>query len=133
MTAAHCVLNPSSRLIAVRLGEHDDQVEIDCAGNRCADPPQDFEPSMAVYHPGYIDDDIRDDIALVLLSAPAMITDWVQTICVPHTLRVDDFVGEMAAVAGWGYYDMSVSEGSRVLKAVNVPIVKTQICKQIYG
>lgn len=58
----------------IRLGELDERSSIDCSGDECADPPQDFTPSNIILHPEYNNPRLSNDIALVELNQAAKIS-----------------------------------------------------------
>ena len=43
---------------------------------------------------------IQNDIAIMILSTPAELNDYVQPVCLPA--QDDLFVGQQAIVSGWG-------------------------------
>ena len=54
-------------------------------------------------HPEYSQNAYDWDIALVKLTHPVVITDYVRTVCIPGANMAPDFdAGTMCTVTGWG-------------------------------
>jgi prostasin len=68
----------------VKLGEHDIESEIDCADvDHCADPIQVIKAKSVLVPTEYDTENLKHDIALIELSEPANITDYVVPVCLP--------------------------------------------------
>lgn len=64
----------SLRRASVRLGELDERTDPDCYQFECADPVQDFYPSVVKVHSEYDKPKFRNDLALIRLDRPVNIT-----------------------------------------------------------
>lgn len=64
----------SVRRTSVRLGELDERTDPDCYHSECADPVQDFHPSVVIVHKDYDRPKFRNDLALIRLDRPVNIT-----------------------------------------------------------
>lgn len=60
----------------MRLGEHDQDQDLDCVGSECSEPPDDVEVEERIVHPNYNprDPSSRNDIALIRLKRPAKLS-----------------------------------------------------------
>lgn len=140
LTAAHCIQNVPSTwtLTAVRLGEWDQESEVDCAQSYgetiCADPVQDIPIEKILLHPNYHAEKtgVKNDIAQLRLARPAQFNDYVQPICLPleQSERSASYDGVRFVVAGWGQTEESVV--SRFKLFVGVSGVTEDICRQAY-
>lgn len=131
VTAAHCVDKiPDNSIIAIiRLGEHNSLTEIDCEGDVCSAPVQDFRPVSLIIHKYYGKPAYKNDIALIRLNRPAIFNGWVQPICLPSGNQLTkNYRGSVAEVAGWGVYNMNPPRSSYTLRYVRLPVVDREIC-----
>merc|ERR1712142_1232094 len=70
------------------------------------------------------EDSIEDhDFAMYLLETPVKFTDNIQPICLPQ--QGQEFAGEIAIVAGWGYTE-SIKKVTDVLRKVNLTVSDKQ-------
>ncbi|XP_053671065.1 uncharacterized protein LOC128721346 [Anopheles nili] len=104
LTSASCVDEADTwNNLTVRFGEWDLESAIDCIltpeGNDvlCADPSYDVLVSRVILHEAY--DGRRNDLALLRLSRPVEITDWVAPICLPESPVVNETLTHYAS--GW--------------------------------
>ncbi|XP_071450634.1 phenoloxidase-activating factor 3-like [Hetaerina americana] len=140
LTAAHCVtgLQSETKLVSVRLGEHNLTSSIDCENDFapeetfCAPPPQDVPVEKVIPHPGYVGvRDIQNDIALIRLSRPINFTDEsVQPICLPigQEQQTQDLIGKRVTVSGWGA-TMQLPP-SPVIQRWRVPVEPLSLCNE---
>ncbi|PZC86024.1 hypothetical protein B5X24_HaOG200398 [Helicoverpa armigera] len=119
LTAAHCVTSFMWFMIKVTLGEHD----------RCntTHPPVIRYVIKMVAH-NFSFSNFKDDVAVLRLHRPVVITDTVKPVCLPKN---DDatYAGVNAIAAGWG----TVGEGknhSCYLQEVELPILSNEACKK---
>nr|AZP56663.1 serine protease easter [Locusta migratoria migratoria] len=139
LTASHCVNSKklgSYRVVGVRLGEWDQRTDVDCSGEICAPPPQDFGLEEAIPHPGYnpqAGSSAANDIALLRLDADAPDSAFIRPVCLPITpeMRQASFVGTKLVVSGWGITEYG--DPSPVKLYVGVPVVDEQTCQQRYS
>ncbi|XP_072028166.1 uncharacterized protein [Amphiura filiformis] len=88
----------------------------------------------AVYiHPNYTKPGNDWDIALLKLSSPFTITDYVRTICVPPS-DMDDLyeTGRNHTITGWGHTTEGESEYPP-LRQVEVPVYDQDLCREAYA
>ncbi|XP_071450627.1 CLIP domain-containing serine protease B4-like [Hetaerina americana] len=138
LTAAHCVTGiGNTRLIGVRLGEHDIDTDPDCKtyadGNVCGDPVQDFNIEEVIAHPQYQSEsrDKHHDIALLRLDRDAPITDYIVPICLPSgSVANKRYETESLIVAGWGKTENK--SASNVKLWVRVPGMTNTACAPVY-
>ena len=131
MTAAHCVHDERGNLmspqnVSALLGEHDLG---SVSGNE-----QNRSISQIIRHPNYASQTADNDIALLKLSAPALLGASVSTIQIV-TSPIDDGLvaaSSVAWVTGWG----AIEEGrttTNVLREVDVLFVANKSCNLAYG
>ncbi|XP_049858672.1 CLIP domain-containing serine protease HP8-like [Schistocerca gregaria] len=139
LTVSHCVNGRtlgSYKLLSVRLGEWDQRTDVDCDGDFCAPPAEDFGIEEAVPHPRYEPLSSRsasNDIALLRLDRNVPNSPFIRTICLPITpeMRQATFVGKNLVLAGWGRTEKG---GSTPVKLyIEVPVVDEQTCQQRYA
>ncbi|XP_068231252.1 transmembrane protease serine 9-like [Palaemon carinicauda] len=123
VTAAHCVKAMNDYQIAadVLLGAHD--VENPTATQ------QRIGVGASAYHGQYDDSTLDNDLGILLLSAPATLSDRVKPVCFPTP--GNDYSGYEAVTSGWG----TLSEGGsqpNILNEVDVPIVTNEACNRYY-
>lgn len=106
VTAAHCIDTRSWEVIGVRLGEWDQNEEIDCSDGDCADAPVNMDIEKIVVHEGYDPQAkaVYNDIALIRFTKDVNMTRFVFPICLPivNAQRSLDNVGIKGWAAGWG-------------------------------
>ncbi|XP_069688616.1 uncharacterized protein [Periplaneta americana] len=136
LTAAHCVtgLPGGLQLATVRLGELDERTDPDCSSTECADPVQDFVPSAVEVHERYDSPKFRNDVALIRLDRPAIITAYVSPICLPFdSLRNKTYTGLVSLVAGWGATDIGTTGSNQILQWVEVKVIPSVTCAKAYA
>ncbi|XP_047120532.1 serine protease easter-like [Schistocerca piceifrons] len=139
LTASHCVNGRklgSYRVVSVRLGEWDQRTDVDCDGEICAPPPEDYSIEDATPHPQYrpqASANVANDIALLRLDRDAPDNSFIRPICLPVTpeMRQATFIGKNLVVAGWGTTEYG--DSSPVKLYVGVPVVDEQTCQQRYS
>jgi len=123
LTAGHCIGEVSE----VVLGVH--QINSLSETNR-----QTISVERIILHPNYDNYSLNNDIALIELTEPAQLNQWVTTIPLV-TSPADDSLYEAgieSTVTGWGATSDGGS-GSNVLREVNLPIVSYSTCRGVYG
>lgn len=121
LTAAHCV-DVVVGIDAV-FGAHslirleDDQV-------RRKVPTSDM-----VWHEGYDPKILTNDIAIIKISTPIPFSKAIQVVALPQTADLEsDFVGEVAAVSGWGLFS-SIQSISKYLRFIDVTVITNSECR----
>ncbi|XP_047004981.1 CLIP domain-containing serine protease 2-like [Schistocerca americana] len=139
LTASHCVNGRklgSYRLVGVRLGEWDQRTDVDCYGEICAPPAEDYGIEEVIPHPDFrpqATSNVDNDIALLRLDRDAHDNSFIRPICLPVSteMRQATFVGKNLVVAGWGTTEYG--DTSPVKLYVGVPVVDEQTCQQRYS
>ncbi|MPC19144.1 Serine protease easter [Portunus trituberculatus] len=132
------VVSGSTRMVAVRLGEHVISTNPDCLKDPklpipCALSPQDFTPQQVIIHKDFSRRiRLSDDIALIRLDRKATLGGPVQPLCLPPVgVDIPTFLdGRDAIVAGWGITESGKS--SDILKAAKIPFVEHSVCTRTY-
>ncbi|KAI3358672.1 hypothetical protein L3Q82_015075 [Scortum barcoo] len=118
VSAAHCY---KSR-VQVRLGEHNIAVN--------EGTEQWIDAAKLIKHPQYHSYNLDNDIMLIkLLSQPAALNSFVQTVALPTRCPVAD---ENCMVSGWGNMSASGSNFPDSLQCLRQPIIDDRICKNAY-
>lgn len=135
LTAGHCVKNgmfpPKARVDQVRVGEYDQGKEVDCVGLRCSPQPKDVKVEESIVHPGYSTEAVSqdNDIALIRLKTPVVISEYVRPICLPDSLQTYSQSGsENFWSVGWGSPDNTNSFKSKA----KLSLVPIKDCALIY-
>ncbi|KAK1161875.1 chymotrypsinogen 2-like [Acipenser oxyrinchus oxyrinchus] len=121
VTAAHCSVKTSHRVI---LGEH----------NR-ASPAENIQVmsiAKVFRHPSYNPFTIKNDITLLKLSSPAVMSTMVSPVCLAQSSDV--FPGGMLCVTtGWGLTKSTASDTPSLLQQVALPLLTNDDCKRYWG
>lgn len=122
VTAAHCVFQiPFPGSYIIRLGVHD---------RRDSQQVQSITVSEIHIHERAMTNGFGNDIALIKLSHPALLSDRVGLACLPsgnHKDRVPP--GSKCFVSGWGKTTF-LGNKSQILKQAKMPIVNFTICSK---
>jgi secreted trypsin-like serine protease len=121
VTAAHCIsaINPNSSAYTIQAGSND-----------ITDPGehgQVFTHAGIFPHPAYSSRNLQNDIALIKLSTPVELTDYVIPVCFPYNTETDAYPGEQSIASGWG----STFSGGNVVRLerdVSMPILTDELC-----
>ncbi|XP_076342243.1 trypsin-1-like [Tachypleus tridentatus] len=125
MTACHCIINPLFSLPHpiywhVRVGDHHLK--------RQEGSEKTYNVSHVFYNHWYRNYD--NDIAMMRLSEPVELNDYVQPVCLPD--KFDQFEGTDCYATGWGKVDFD-KKGSTILQKVKVEIFDNSICSKVYS
>ncbi|XP_019563945.2 brachyurin-like [Aedes albopictus] len=122
MTAAHCVvIGTVATHGTVVLGAHNRQV-VEATQQR-------FSFDQINAHPSYIAALLRNDIATVRLSAPAVFNEFVQPIDIPALSDTRTFAGMTGIISGFGRTsDETGSPASDVVMYSSNPILTNADC-----
>lgn len=99
-----CLRNKSIR-VGVRLGEYDVTKDIDCLGDKCADPVLYIGIEEKIPHEGYNErnKNRENDIGLIRLDDEVTYTDYIRPICLPSSVNSPRILpNEKLLSAGWG-------------------------------
>ncbi|XP_049782665.1 CLIP domain-containing serine protease HP8-like [Schistocerca cancellata] len=135
LTVAQCIIHKNLnryKLASVRLGEWDQHTRVDCDGDFCVPPAQDFGIEQSIPHPEYTPK-LSNDIALLRLDRDAPYSPFITPICLPVApeMRQATFVGKNLVVAGWG--DTRDDYNTPVKLYIQQPVVDEQTCQQRYS
>ncbi|XP_031327722.1 melanization protease 1-like isoform X1 [Photinus pyralis] len=139
LTAAHCITElGKTTLLGVRVGEYNISSPTDCVeylpGDKiCAEQYQDAFIEKVIPHPQYNSTTQANDIGLVRLAFPVNTSiDSVQPICLPTIEALTNLVfdNDKLTVTGWGFTEKA--KKSEVLLKVDVSVMKTEDCQQVY-
>ena len=91
--------------------------------------------STQIYnHPQYNSSNLDNDLALIQLPTPITFTKDIQPIALVSSSQADNnFVGNVAIIAGFGLYDDEYTDYSQVLLWAQVQIIENTYCEQFYG
>jgi len=123
LTAAHCLAPFKQEDILVKLGEYDFETEGETGD-------QTFTVQSMKNHEDYNDVTFENDIAIIKLDRPAILSNSVWPICLPPAS--ERFTNRRAFVIGWGtiYFGGPVSS---TLQEVNVRVWEPSECKKNYA
>ena len=127
LTAAHCF--PGCEKTKIFLGTVDLK---NLGGNT-----QTIDAKKVFKHPAYDEKEIKADIALIQLSRPATINEYVSTVCLPT--KQYEFGGKTLYITGWGRRLPTEKGGSDILQqsttragpgvcSKQYPVDEKQIC-----
>ncbi len=125
--AAHCVENKKSIITS--------QLEFSYfvfQDNWDEDGPI-FDIYKIIVHPDWdtLTKPYEADIAIAILKEPVEFSSNLTNICLNSPSKpVEDFIGQNATVAGWGYTRFSENDAVNELRAVTVPIVDRYECTE---
>lgn len=111
LTAAHCLTYMDMHELTIRAGEWNTKSRDEPI------PPQDILVQEVLLHPSFHAASLKNDIALLFLVEPVVLTDSVGVICLPN-LKMD--VDGKCIAAGWGKNAFKKGRHSPVLKKVGV-------------
>ncbi|XP_076838028.1 uncharacterized protein prss56 [Brachyhypopomus gauderio] len=123
LTAAHCFTGSHSESYWTAVVGDFDITKID-------PDEQVMTVNRIITHPKFDPKTLNNDIALVELSSPAVLSERVTPICLTHDLEPE--VGVACLVAGWGslYQD---GPTSAVVMEAQVPLLSQDTCRSALG
>jgi secreted trypsin-like serine protease len=130
VTAAHCVQGVNRKNLRVVAGEHNRSVN--------EGVEQTVNVASKIVHPQYSSTTLENDVALLELSKPLILSSARRTAAIPLFTPADsaaglDAPGTMATISGWG----TTSEGGgslpASLKFAQVPLVSDETAREVYG
>ncbi|XP_066565809.1 mannan-binding lectin serine protease 1 isoform X2 [Amia ocellicauda] len=137
VTAAHCLHQPlgeenpvlrSSHIVAassfqIILGKY--------RTKRKDDTEQTFEAKNIILHPAYQSTTFEFDIALLELTKPANLNNYIIPVCLPDNSEASSLrEGDMVVVSGWGKQFLRRLPDS--LMEIEIPIVDHKTCESGY-
>ncbi|XP_034864147.1 vitamin K-dependent protein C isoform X5 [Mirounga leonina] len=123
LTAAHCM--EDSKKLTVRLGEYDLR--------RWEKWEMDVDIKEILVHPNYSKSTTDNDIALLRLAQPAILSQTIVPICLPDSGLAErelTQVGQETVVTGWGYRSETKRNRTFVLNFINIPVAPHNECIQ---
>ncbi|XP_053945512.1 serine protease grass-like [Anastrepha ludens] len=135
LTAAHCMVGVSEKIIGVRLGEHDLTEEEDCitVNQRriCAPPVEDIGVEKTIPHPDFNNARKTNDVALVKLARSVQFKKHIKPICLPIIPEAAQIPRDRRFfIAGWGGTENSKT--SNILQKALVPFKTREQCQNIF-
>uniref|UniRef100_A0A3B3ZTP9 Coagulation factor VII n=1 Tax=Periophthalmus magnuspinnatus TaxID=409849 RepID=A0A3B3ZTP9_9GOBI len=126
LTAAHCLEDIEQRHLEVVAGEHD--VELSEGSE------QRVQVSALHVHEHYEPSTADNDIALLRVATPLAVTSYAVPVCLPTSAHAHIQLQSKSThlVSGWGRVH-EAGPTSRVLKRLQVPLVRTQTCQDQTG
>lgn len=126
LTAAHCLQDIEQRHLQAVIGEHDVEVQ---EGSE-----QLLQVSQVLVHENYDPVTADNDIALLHLTHSASVTHHSVPICLPTRKHAQNQLLSLHLhqVSGWGRIH-EAGPTSRVLKRLQVPLVRSQVCQEETG
>ncbi|XP_053343119.1 serine protease 56 [Clarias gariepinus] len=123
LTAAHCFAgNQNEQYWTAVVGEFDITK---------ADPDEQvMKINRIITHPKFNPKTFNNDIALVELSSPVVLTEWVMPVCLPSDPEPPP--GAPCLVAGWGSLYEDGPAADMVMEAI-VPLLSQSTCKSALG
>ncbi|XP_029790627.1 vitamin K-dependent protein C isoform X1 [Suricata suricatta] len=121
LTAAHCM--EDSKKLMVRLGEYDLR--------RWEKWELDLEIKDVFIHPNYSKSTSDNDIALLRLAKPAILSQTIVPICLPDSGLAERELtraGQETVVTGWGYRSEIKRNRTFVLNFIKIPVVPQNDC-----
>ncbi|XP_075222582.1 phenoloxidase-activating factor 2-like [Lycorma delicatula] len=122
LTAAHCVFGTDYNSLMVRAGEWDTQTKNEIF------PHVNQRVKQVIIHENFNRENLKNDIALLILPKPFNLTKHISTVCLPYQ---DDVPNEAYCTAsGWGK-DVFGKAGNYqvILKKVDLPMVPRDQCQ----
>lgn len=122
LSAAHCINGKDPTDLKVRVGEWDTKTQNELF------PHVDHDVVKTVIHEEFYKGGLHNDIALIFLKEPAVLTEAVNTICLPS--QSFKFDGSRCFASGWGKDDFGKDGKYRaILKKIELPIVPSVTCQ----
>nr|XP_060480830.1 vitamin K-dependent protein C isoform X2 [Panthera onca] len=121
LTAAHCM--EDSKKLMVRLGEYDLR--------RREKWEMDLDIKEVLMHPNYSKSTSDNDIALLRLAQPAILSQTIVPICLPDSGLAERELtqaGQETVVTGWGHRSETKRNRTFVLNFIKVPVVPQNEC-----
>ncbi|XP_030370587.1 serine protease grass [Scaptodrosophila lebanonensis] len=136
LTAAHCV-HTHSKLIGVRLGEHDLSTEEDCQwkGKKrvCLPPYEEYGIASIKSHPQYVHGEIHHDLALIKLDRPVKQQIHIKPVCLPIDGQSQKVSYDQSYfIVGWGTTEKDSYKGSDVLLKAVVKRQELDVCRRFF-
>lgn len=122
LTGAHCVKGRAINNINVRLGEWDTQTTFEIF------PHSDHEVSEIITHADFGEKNLFNDVALLVLTKPAVLGPNINTVCLPP--KTQKFDKNLCVASGWGADKFGQEGAYRInLKKVQLPLVSQKECQ----
>ncbi|KAL3271704.1 hypothetical protein HHI36_022176 [Cryptolaemus montrouzieri] len=130
LTAAHCVTKPRTEIpskigsMVIYLGKH-------YLKEWSTKGIQDRRVSKLIVHPEFESDTFKNDIAIIKLSEPIEVTNYVRPVCLwEDAIDLYQVVNQPGTVIGWGYNEDGIITDE--LHKAGMPIVSTETCIYSY-
>ncbi|KAL8616871.1 hypothetical protein ACOMHN_041790 [Nucella lapillus] len=87
------------------------------------------KPRRLIVHPGYNHTTVDNDIALIQLDKPFILSDYLRPVCLPRPNQDID-VGTRCIVAGWGKTHTMAPTYQQAVREVNLDVVQWPVCQR---
>uniref|UniRef100_A0A182N384 Peptidase S1 domain-containing protein n=1 Tax=Anopheles dirus TaxID=7168 RepID=A0A182N384_9DIPT len=123
LTAAHCLFEDRALISPARVLVHVGRTHLHIVDSRS----RSYIPDQLILHPGYRQDDVQDDIALVRLGTEIQMSEYIQPVCLwPIGFDHEHVTRKLGSVLGFGLYNESRMSDS--LLEAQVPVVDLVEC-----
>uniref|UniRef100_A0A2A4JJQ3 Peptidase S1 domain-containing protein n=1 Tax=Heliothis virescens TaxID=7102 RepID=A0A2A4JJQ3_HELVI len=125
VTAAHCWRDRSNQAwqFLVILGCN----QLFSGGTRIA-------TSNVIMHPQYVNDNLNNDVAMIILPMSVWFSSNIQPIGLPSGWDLwDQFVGNWAVAAGFGRTSDQQQAASTIVSHVNLQVISVAQCQAVFG
>ncbi|XP_044763875.1 clotting factor C-like [Coccinella septempunctata] len=130
LTAAHCVTKPRTETpskigsMVIYLGKH-------YLKEWSTKGIQDRRVSKLIVHPEFESETFKNDIAIIKLSEPITVTNYVRPVCLwEDQVDLHHVINQPGTIIGWGYDEDGVITDE--LHKASMPIVSTETCIYSY-
>ncbi|XP_067005298.2 venom serine protease [Anabrus simplex] len=126
LTAAHCLVRRIPQNLTVLVGDHDITTGADTAASRL------YQATNFIANAGYDTVSQANDIALVRVQGPILMSPEVMPVCLPFRYRQFSFTKETVTVLGWGSTRYGAAT-SNVLMGTDLIVISPAECTSAYG
>ncbi|XP_056392700.1 transmembrane protease serine 9-like [Hyla sarda] len=124
LSAAHCFegnLDPASYKVKLGLYNLNSPTSYEITAN----------VEQIIPHPDFVKIRDKGDMALIKLSSPVSLNQYIQTIRLPDESSIFS-CGYYCWVTGWGATENASSPSNGILQKVSVPLINYKTCDQLY-
>ncbi|XP_029466499.1 chymotrypsin B-like [Rhinatrema bivittatum] len=121
VTAAHCSVTKSQFVV---LGEHDRGTNVEAI--------QKLKVAQVFTHPQWNSNTIENDIALIKLATPAVLSDSVSPVCLAASGE-EYQSGQLCVTSGWGKTRYNALNTPNKLQQTALPLLTNDDCKVHWG
>lgn len=90
-----------------------------------------YQVSKKTEHPNYDTSTFDYDISILTLLNPITFSHSIKPIALPeNNLKMN--AGDRTLVSGWGFIAENIGKAETYLRAVSVPVIETEKCREMY-